>query len=170
MWSTSHHGFATWSFVQDRSSALSPKLSQDLLPLFLLPTFPFLCQLALLHCPGPCLGKGTLDPASQIAHERKSCPFIWKSSRGVKCWMPRFMFATFCKHLWNMHMSKSCLLFHLWGQRQVSLIDFFCSKGNKENKCITTCGRTCVLLIRTGALRMGQAIHVWILRKSKWLM
>lgn len=54
--------------------------------------------------------------------------------------------------------------------REVFLIIFFCSKGNKENKCITTCGRTCVLLIKTGALRMGQAIHVWILRKSKWLM
>lgn len=54
--------------------------------------------------------------------------------------------------------------------REVFLIDFLCSKGNKGNKCITTCGRTCVLLIKTGALRTGQAIHVWILRKSKWLM
>lgn len=54
--------------------------------------------------------------------------------------------------------------------REVFLINCLCSKGNKENKCITTCGRTCVLLIKTGALRTGQAIHVWILRKSKWLM
>lgn len=75
----------------------------------------------------------------------------------------------------------TCLLYHLHppgasGGRQPHEISLpnrfflFCFKGNKENKCIIIYGRTCALPIRTGALQMGQAIHVWILRKSKWLM
>lgn len=128
------------------------------------------------------LKNGTLHPASQIPRDEKCSLACLKKQQNVA--NVKDLFSS-CSQLSTnntetLSVSKTCLLYRLCppgasagrDPHEISLlIDFFtfCFKGNKENKCIIIYGRTCALPIRTGASRTGQAIHVWIPRKSKWL-